>query len=81
MNNLKYVIIGANEVNSIDFSKIKETSAETLRYSVNDGGQYTFVKYEGDIPDFLSGKTEYNQIEMLSILNDPNGIWYTESDF
>ena len=81
MSNLKYVIIGANEVSSVDFSKVKETSAETLRYSVNDGGQYTFVKYEGDTPDFLSGKTEYNQIEMLSILNDPNGIWYSESDF
>ena len=76
MNNLKYVILAANEVSSIDFSKVKETSADTLRYSIKDGGEYTFVKYEGDAPDFLSEKTKYSQSEMLSILNDLNGIWH-----
>ena len=42
----KYVIINADEVDSVDFSKVDETSADTVRFST-DGSQ-TFVKYEGD---------------------------------
>lgn len=43
MNDRKYVIISAEDVPLIDFSKVCETSAETLRYSVD--GTKTFVKY------------------------------------
>ena len=35
----------------------------------------TFVKYEGNQPSFLSGKTEYNYSEILAILNDMDGEW------
>lgn len=66
MNNRKYVIIGSSEVSSVDFSKVAETSEDTLRYSVD--GTKTFVKFEGDTPDFLDGKTQYNHSEILSIL-------------
>lgn len=66
MNNRKYVIIGSSEVSSVDFSKVAETSKDTLRYSVD--GTKTFVKFEGDTPDFLDGKTQYNHSEILSIL-------------
>ena len=74
--NRKWVIIDKDEVSSIDFSKVLETSADTLRYSV-DGGK-TFVKYNGDQPSFLSGKTEYTHSEILAILNDEDGEWYRE---
>ena len=41
--NRKYVIIDKDEVSSVDFSKVLETSADTLRYSLD--GSKTFVKY------------------------------------
>ena len=61
-----YVIIDASEVSSVDFDQVLETSAETLRY--NRAGTQTFVKYEGDTPSFLEGKTAYDRSEMLTIL-------------
>ena len=62
----KYVIINADEVDSVDFSQVDETSADTVRYSTD--GTKTFVKYEGEQPSFLSGKTEYTHSEILTIL-------------
>lgn len=73
-----YVILTAEEANSINFDLVLETSQSTLRWN-NDKTQ-TFVKYEGDTPSFLSGKTGYSHSEILSILNDPSGGWYTEED-
>ena len=64
--NRKYVIINASEVGSVDFSQVNETSANTLRYS-NDDSQ-TFVKFDGDTPSFLNGKTQYSHSEILTIL-------------
>ena len=61
-----YVIIDSSEVDSIDFDQVLETSADTLRYSLD--GTQTFVKYEGDQPSFLSGKQEYTHSEILAIL-------------
>ena len=74
--NRRWVIIDKDEVGSVDFSKVLETSADTLRYS-NDGNK-TFVKYEGSQPSFLTGKTEYNHSEILAILNEVDGEWWTE---
>ena len=70
-----YVILDASDVSSIDFSEVMETSADTLRYSLN--GSQTFVKFEGSTPSFLEGKTQYNHSEILTILagsewTDPN---------
>jgi hypothetical protein len=64
--NRKYVIINASEVGSVDFSQVMETSASTLRYSLDDS--QTFVKFEGSTPSFLSGKTQYNHSQIRTIL-------------
>ena len=64
-----YVIIDASEVSSADFNQVLQTSADTLRYSLD--GTKTFVKYEGTQPFSLLGKTEYTHEEMLSILSGP----------
>ena len=72
----KYVIINADEVDSVDFSQVDETSADTIRYSL-DGSQ-TFVKFDTDTtPSFLEGRTQYTHSEILAILatdewTDPN---------
>tara|TARA_R110002167_G_scaffold15318_2_gene61126 strand:- start:104 stop:349 length:246 start_codon:yes stop_codon:yes gene_type:complete len=74
--NRKYVILNTNEIDSIDFTQILNISKIVLRYS-NDNTK-TFVKYEGTQPLFLSGKTEYTHSEILAILNDVDGDWYTD---
>jgi hypothetical protein len=70
-----YVIINSSDVSSVDFSKVAETSADTLRYSLD--GSKTFVKFNGDTPSFLIGEPQYDQEEMLSILN---GADWTDPD-
>jgi hypothetical protein len=72
----KYVIINADEVDSVNFDQVDETSADTIRYSVD--GTKTFVKFDTDnTPSFLDGKTQYSHSEILAILatdewTDPN---------
>jgi hypothetical protein len=72
----KYVIINADEVSSVDFSQVDETSENTVRYSTD--GSLTFVKFDTDTtPSFLDGKTQYTHSEIISVLatdewTDPN---------
>lgn len=61
-----YVITNSSDVSSVDFNEVAETSADTLRYSLD--GTKTFVKFEGDTPAFLEGKTQYTHSEILDIL-------------
>ena len=61
-----YIIIDTSEVANVDFSKVKESSADTLRYSID--GTKTFVKFEGDAPAFLSGKQQYTHAQILEVL-------------
>ncbi len=75
--NRKYVIISNSDVSSVNFDQVLETSAQTLRFSLD--GSATFVKFEGDTPSFLAGKTQHSHSEMLTILagsewTDPNAI-------
>ena len=73
-----YVIISADDVPNIDFSQVMETSADTLRFSVD--GTLTFVKYEGDMPSSVTACTsksqEYSHSEILAILNADDGVWW-----
>ena len=71
---MKYVIINSNEVSSINFSQVKQDSASTLRYNLDL--TKTFVKFEGETPSFLSGKTQYINAQMLVMLNDVDGEWF-----
>ena len=65
--NRKYVIINASDVSSIDFNLVIEYNESSLRY--NNARTKTFVKFEGDTPEFLSGKTQYTYSEILAELN------------
>ena len=70
----KYVIIDASEVSSVNFSQVLEDSADTIKYSLDE--TKALVKFEGDTPSFLNGKTEYNHSQIMTILRDPSGIWH-----
>ena len=67
----QYVILNADEVSTVNFDEVMETSADTLRYNV--AGTQTFVKFEGDTPSFLAGKTANTHSEILEIL--AGGEW------
>ena len=73
----KFVIINSAEVSSVDFSEVLELSADTLRY--NNDNTKTFVKFEGDTPSFLDGKTEYTYSDVKAILGDENGEWFVDT--
>jgi hypothetical protein len=77
-NSSTYVIIDAADVSSVNFSQVEETSASTLRY--NNDNSKTFVKFAGETtPSFLNGKTQYTHSEILAILNNEEGEWYSNS--
>jgi hypothetical protein len=82
--NRNYVIFNVSELSSINFSQVLETSADTVRKSIDES--LTFVKYEGDMPSSVSALTTkegpYTHSEILTILsgedwtdpNPPNGL-------
>jgi hypothetical protein len=74
----KYVIITSDDVSSVDFSQVQETSVDTLRW--NNDKTKTFVKYVGDKPSFLNGKTEYTVDELLAILDVVDGEWWRDME-
>ena len=49
----------------MDFDSVME-NVDTLRYSVD--GTKTFVKFKGETPSELEGKTLYNQDEIRTLL-------------
>ena len=72
MEDIKYVIINSSEVSSVDFSQVLEDSADTLRY--NNNKTKTILKFKGETPSFLNGKTQYTNSEMLEQLETSEWI-------
>lgn len=73
-SNRKWIILTADEANGIDFTKVHEDNANTLRW--NNDNTKTFVKYEGSKPSFLTGKSVLNHSQILSELQ--NDEWNPE---
>jgi len=72
-DNRRYMIFNVSELNQIDFNVVLETSAETVRKSVNQ--TKTFVKWDGAMPSCVSNLTTkegpYTYEEILTILATP----------
>tara|TARA_E500000305_G_scaffold99550_1_gene91805 strand:+ start:1001 stop:1231 length:231 start_codon:yes stop_codon:yes gene_type:complete len=64
-----YVILNKSEIvdnngeELIDFSQILNNNPSMLRYTLD--GTKGVVKYDGDQPSFLNGKTTYTHSEIL----------------
>ena len=71
----KYIIVNTSELSSLDFNELPITSEEYVRKSIDESKAIVF--YRGAPPSGLSGKTEYTNSELLAIVNDINGEWYT----
>jgi hypothetical protein len=65
-----YLIIPTSELSKVDFSQVCETSAETVRKSVDE--TKTFIKWDDNEPSFVSNLTgtegPYTKEEILTIL-------------
>ena len=65
-----YVVFDLTEVDTIDFSEVLETSADTLRKNL--ANTQSFVKYEGTMPASVTALTtkssEYTHAEILALL-------------
>ena len=75
---MKYAILNTSDINTVDFSKVKQIDANSVRKSL-DGSKF-MVKFEGDTPDFLDGVALYTNEEMIEILWDLNNGWQTEDE-
>ena len=77
-----YVILNTTEITDeesvIDFSQLANRNASMLRYSTD--GSKALVKYIGDQPSFLNGKTTYTHAEIMVVLRDTDGDWHTDAD-
>jgi len=66
-----YCIFSVTEMDKIDFSQVCETSADTVRRSVD--GTKTFVKWDGETPSCISmlntASPHYTHEEILQILS------------
>jgi len=69
-NNNTYVILNTTEITDedsvIDFSQLLNRNASMLRYSVDSSKG--LVKYSGEQPSFLDGKTTYTHAEILVVM-------------
>jgi hypothetical protein len=69
--NRKYLIIPVSQLSQINFDEVLETSAETVRKSVDESK--TFVKWEGEMLQSLVGisgaEGPYTHEEILAILS------------
>ena len=69
----RFVIFNVTELSSINFNQVFETSADTVRKSVDE--TKTFVKYDMPQPSSVASLTtksqEYTYDEILNILATP----------
>lgn len=73
-DNREFMIFNVSELETIDFTQVLETSADTVRKSVNQ--TKTFVKWDGQIipqcvQDLTTKEGPYTYNEMLNILSTP----------
>ena len=73
-----YLIIQSSELSKVDFSQVLETSASTVRKSIDE--TKTFIKWEGDTPSFVSNLTStegpYTHSQITTILD--TDAWVSE---
>lgn len=76
--NRNYLIIPVSELSKVDFNQVCETSADTLRKSVDN--QKTFIKWDNAEPSFINElvgtEGPYTYEEFKDILDTVD--WYVD---
>lgn len=75
LNNKTYAVINLTDVGLIDFSQIGETSASTIRKSLDDT-QFVIKWNDGYTPTFITDSSvvpvgTYNHSEILELMATP----------
>jgi tRNA A37 threonylcarbamoyladenosine synthetase subunit TsaC/SUA5/YrdC len=79
--NRNFMIFSTSETGSIDFNEVLETSAETLRLSVD--GSKSFVKWDSEIipttvDSLITKEGPYTYEEIVTILT--GSFWVDDSE-
>ena len=75
--NRKWIIINVSDITDEMISSAIQTSKDTLRKTTD--GTKAILKWDGDTPEVFDGMTTYNHSQILAILNDVNGDWYSDN--
>jgi hypothetical protein len=71
-NDRNYLIFSVSELDKVNFNEVLESSADTVRKSVD--GTKTFVKWEGERPastlELTGAEGPYTHEEILAILSN-----------
>jgi hypothetical protein len=74
----EYLILPVSELTKVDFNLVLETSAETVRKSIDE--TKTFVKWDGETPAFVAtisgAEGPYTYSEILDVLT---GVEWTST--
>ena len=70
---MKYAILNTSDINTVDFSKVKQVDANSVRKTL-DGSKF-MVKFKGATPSFLDGVTLYTNQEMIEIFWNIDNGW------
>ena len=76
-DNRKWIIINVSNITDEMISSAIQTSKDTLRKTTD--GTKAILKWDGDTPEVFDGMTTYNHSQILAILNDVNGDWYSDN--
>tara|TARA_R100000808_G_C2152931_1_gene162721 strand:+ start:38 stop:277 length:240 start_codon:yes stop_codon:yes gene_type:complete len=73
---MNYIIVPSEHLDKVDFSKVKQTSPNSLRYSLDK--KHFILKYEDEQPEFVYsitndaiGLQEHKHEKILQILTTP----------
>ena len=81
MDYKQYIIFNTSELDKINFYEVLETSADTVRRSID--GLKTFVKYTGNMPASVSSldskEGPYTHEQMLTTLETSE--WFVKPDW
>lgn len=75
----RYAILDYSLLTSSTTSDFLQTSKSSCRRSVG-GADRVIVSWDGKSPDSIQGATVYTHSEMLAIVKDKNGDWYSNPD-
>ncbi len=71
---VRFAILDASEISSINYSEVKTKSEEHLRYNLDR--TKVLVKFtQDDVPSFLSSKKIYSKDQIAVIVNDYDEGW------
>lgn len=76
--NRKYAIVDYSSVTESMISQVLQDSISSCRRSVS-GVDRAIVSWNGNKPTSLYGITAYTHSQMLAIVNDTSGDWYSDA--